>query len=62
VYRSTVVDALQELVDAHLAEWRQAEQGELELHLTTGEIFILSDAGISITTQPRPDQPRISTG
>lgn len=47
------MEALQQLVDGDLAEWDQAEDGELELRLTTGEIFIVGDAGITPKKQLR---------
>ena len=45
--KAFVLQAIGLLVDDELAEWRRAENGELELHLVTGDVFSITGAGIS---------------
>ena len=44
--KAFVLQAIGLLVDDELAEWRRAENGELELHLVTGDVFSITGAGI----------------
>jgi hypothetical protein len=53
VSKAFVMRAIQALVDTDLAEWHPTEDGELELTLTTGETFIVRDAGITATRETR---------
>ena len=51
------MEAMQRLVDDHLAKWDRTVHGELELRLATGETFVVGDAGITSTKAPRGAAP-----
>lgn len=59
--KAFVMEAIQRLVDGDLARWDRTEDGELELRLATGETFIMGDAGITATKEPRDAAPMSST-
>lgn len=55
--RAFVMEAMQRLVDDHLAKWDRTEDGKVELRLATGETFVVGDAGITSTKAPRGAAP-----
>ena len=47
ITRLAVVAALGELVDAGLGTWSEREDGLVELHLMTGERWLLTGEGVT---------------
>ena len=50
IARLTVVAALGELVDAGLGTWSERDDGLVELHLMTGERWLLTGEGVTRLT------------
>jgi hypothetical protein len=44
--RDLVLDHLQEMVDCGFASWSLNQHGGTELHLSSGEVFLLQDQGV----------------
>lgn len=45
--KSQVLAAIGELVDDGKAEWRRTASGEVELRLSSGEVFVLGEVSVT---------------
>ncbi|MFB9981152.1 hypothetical protein ACFSQQ_19965 [Mesorhizobium kowhaii] len=45
--KSLVMTAIGELIDGGKAEWSRTTTGEIELHLLTGEVFLLGELSVT---------------
>jgi len=58
--KAFVMAAIRRLVDDELAEWDRTKDGELELRLVTGEIFVVGETAIRSKKRSRRIAPMLS--